>query len=94
MAKESCSVIVYENGTIKRVILIEGDQTMSNIGRVAELVFTKTLEEESNQGSGDKISVEELEAAIEDGHIEVNGGRTEVYITWPEKTINADTYKE
>jgi len=90
MAKVHCTVIVYENGSIKRVILIEGEETKSNVGRVSERVFRDTLTEEIGYDYGLDFVEEDLEEALEEGHIECNGGQTEIYIVWPEKTINAD----
>lgn len=90
MAKEHSTVIVYENNSIKRVILIEGEESMSNVGRIAERVFRDTLTEEIGHDYGLDFVEEDLEDALEEGRIECNGGQTEIYIVWPERTINAD----
>ena len=90
MAIDHCTVIVYEKGTIKRVILIEGEETMSNVGTMAERIFRDTLTEEIGHDYGLDFVEEDLEEALEEGRIECNGGQTEIYIVWPERTNNAD----
>jgi len=90
MAKDFCTVIVYENGSIKRVILVEGEETLSNVGRVAERVFKDTLTEELGHDYKEDFSEEDIEDACDEGCIQSNNNTTEIYIVWPEKTINAD----
>jgi len=90
MAKDHCTVIVYENNSIKRVILIEGEETLSNVGKMAERIFRDTLTEELGHDYKEDFAEEDIEDACDEGRIECNGGQTEIYITWPERTINAD----
>lgn len=83
-----CVVIVYENGTVKRTILVEGDEG-TKTGKTAERVFRDTISEEIGQELGNDFSEEDVADALEEGRIEVNGGQTEIYICWPERTVQA-----
>lgn len=69
-----CTVIVYEDGTIKRTILIEGDEKSGATGEKAERVFLDTISEEIGHEFGNDFTEEDIAEALEDGRIEVNGG--------------------
>lgn len=70
--------------------MVQGDERQSKVGHEADTAFLKILTEELGIDYKERLSNDEVSDALDNGCIEINGGQTEIYITWPEKTINAD----